>query len=138
MKKSIVMLCLMLAGACAGTAQDVSSKSSCSVIVYNNKWLVKSYDKDEVMSLSVAAKGLLSVHETGDIALRSFKPGDIPFKVSILKSDNQTLVSYSEKAFKSVPMEEVLKKCKPGDEIFISLQNEAKFSLPHHRIKVVN
>jgi hypothetical protein len=138
MKKTMFLfaLCLGMIPAAQAQPKEVSGKS-CSVVVFNNQWLPKSYQADTKPTLSKKATGLISVHETGDIAKKGFLPTPLDFKVGILRKSDHTTVSFSEASYREVEVNDILKKCQPGDKIIILLKDGQHYSLPHHQIEVI-
>ncbi len=123
---------------CTAKAQfDVVPGKSCSVILLNHQWLINSYQKDEKIRLSKNSKGLISVHETGDLTTKAYKETPIAFKVGILKRADNTMTSFSDKTFNEIEVNEILKKCELGDKIIILLAKDGQYSLPHHQIEVI-
>lgn len=139
MKKTLLMFALCLGIVYTFQAQSkVLVGKSCSVILLNNQWLIKSYESSEKITITKNAKGILSVHETGDIAKKSYKKELIAFKIGILKKSDRTITSFSDDTYQEIELNDVLKKCESGDKIIILLKDDQKYSLPHHQIEVVN
>jgi hypothetical protein len=112
-------------------------QKSCSIIVYNNRWLIKDYNMEEKAYISKEAKGPITIHETGDISSKTFKKNKLLFRIAIQRKDDNTLISYSEKTFETASVEDVLKKCNVGDHILILLVDQDAYSLPHGAIEVI-
>ncbi len=136
MKLNIIAFLFLV---CLSANSQVATKAgkSCSVILLNNAWLVKSYNKDEKITITKRATGSLSVHETGDVNERSFKKELIPFKIAIQRNADDTIVMFSDRKYTEMAIDEVLKKCEVGDSIMIMLLDDAPYSLPHHTIAVI-
>jgi hypothetical protein len=138
MKQTMFLFALCLGMTCTSPAQTkVVSGKSCSVVVFNHQWLPQSYNADTQPTLSKNATGLISVHETGDIAKKGFLPMPIDFKVGIWKKSDRTTVSFSEATYREIEVNDILTKCQPGDKIIILLKDGQPYSLPHHQIEVI-
>ena len=74
-------LCLGMIHTSQAQTKAVASKS-CSVAVFNDHWLFKSYDTFTKPTLSKNAAGLTPVHKTDDITKKGFIQMPIEFKTS--------------------------------------------------------
>lgn len=110
---------------------------SCSVLCLNDQWLVKNYDRGEMISIPRSSQGTLSARVTGDIALRSFIPDlSLKFKIAI-RREYETLEMFSEKTYTKYPLEQIIAACQPGEAIVVLLaDNKGQFALPHHVIEL--
>lgn len=118
-------------------AQSSSAVSqSCSVILFNEQWLIKSYDKGERAFIDLSAEGVISVRETGSLFVKSFKKEKLAFSLAIKKRTGETEVLFANATFKTVKAQDVLKKCKPGDKIVVLLKDSQNYFLPHYEIEV--
>ena len=116
-----------------------SVNRSCSVVCLDDQWIPESYNVGAKTMINYGSEGIISVHETNDISDRDrYNREDfISFKVAIFRDTDDTMVSYSDKSYKKLAVQKVLSQCEPGDEVVIILDDPDKFSLPHHRIKVL-
>jgi len=138
MKKIIFIFALALLVSFESKAQDsVFVNKSCSVIVLGKAWLIKSYDRNQKIVMDRTSKGLISVHETGDIAEHVYKKNCIPFMISILRKSDETTVMFSGQIYKQCEISDVIKKCQNGDKIIIMLMDGEAYALPHHQIEVI-
>lgn len=137
MKKTTLIFITVFTIYCIGNSQGISSPvQSCSVILLNDHWIINSYNKEEKAILDISSKGILSVHETGNVFYKSFKAETLEFKISILKKSGQVEEIFPGRFVKSVKAEDVLKKCQVGDKIIFVVKNPDKFFLPHNEIEV--
>jgi hypothetical protein len=135
MKKVVLIMVLLIPFYNCVDAQSVAvANQSCSVILFNDKWLINSYDPGERAVLDLSAEGVISVGETGDISLKSFKKEKLEFSIAIRKKTGKLEVLFAN--FKSVKAQDVLKKCEEGDKIVVLLKDSQHYFLPHYEIEV--
>ena len=60
----------------------------------------------------------------------------IPFRVAIKKKSMRSLWMYSDEVFEEVQLEDIMKECKPGDEIIFIMVNRDYF-LQNYEVKVM-
>ena len=139
MKNIFVVFFTFLALQSHAQASLTASGRSCSVVCLNQDWIPDSYDRGANCTIKQSANGIISVHETYDVSDREHynKESFISFKVVLFKKDFDTMISYSDENYTELDVKSVLAKCEKGDEIIIILNNPDKYSLPHHRIKVI-
>ncbi len=113
------------------------SAQDCSVLCLNDQWMVKTYDKGEIISIPRSSRGTLSARVTGDVSLRSFIPDlSLKFKIAIRRGYD-TMEIFSEKTYTKYPLEQIIAACQPGEAIVVLLaDNKGKFALPHHVIEL--
>ena len=109
------------------------------MVTLDKVWIPESYDRGANCTIKQSANGTISVHETFDVSDRDHfnKESYISFKVVLFKKDFDTMISFSDENYTSLDVKSVLAECEKGDEIIIILNNPDRYSLPHHRIKVI-
>ncbi len=120
-------------------AQEKSDNRSCSVVCLNDQWLPTSYEADAETNISITATGILSVHETFDVADRNNynRKEFIDFKVAAFKKEIGSLISFSEETYQKIDVSKILQQCEKGDQIVILLKDKDHYSLPHYQIEVL-
>jgi hypothetical protein len=138
MKKAILIVLLIAFYVDVNAQSAKSVGQSCSVILFNDQWLIKSYHIGERPLIDLTAKGVISVHETGDIFVKSFKKEKLLFSIAIKKSTGETEALFENATLRAVKAQDVLKKCKPGDKIVLFLKDSQSYILPHYEIEVLS
>lgn len=128
-RKLIFLVAFLAACSTAILAQD--RFTNCTAAYLDNKLLVNEYSPSGYCKIRQSAKGELTVQTMNDEA----PTGKTRFLVAIRDGNSKTLLLFSEVAFLQVPVEKLLKKCKPGDAIVL-LTTDDKYALPHHEILV--
>lgn len=140
MFKIIIAFACILNGFIDVVAQSGAPvNQSCSVVCLDDRWIPESYNVGAKTIINYESEGVISVHETNAVSDRdNYNREDfISFKVAIFKDKYDTMISYSDKSYEKVDVQKVLSQCERGDEIIIILDDPDKFSLPHHRIKIL-
>jgi hypothetical protein len=110
--------------------------SNCAAAFLGKKMIVNEY--------STEGKCLMAANASGELTLRpvSLEAGKepvagnkIPFKVAIRGGGSRTLMLFSEKTYKEINIQNVLKACKKGDHIVL-LTVEREWAVPHSEILV--
>lgn len=107
----------------------------CTAIFFNGKMLANEYSPEGKCKLEQGMKGALTVATVKLSGKKGSPSTNIPFRVAVKNSRTNTLWMYSETALQRVQLEDILKKCEPGDRIII-LTVDQRYSLPHHEIEV--
>ncbi len=124
---------LFAAIACAG--QDQDKFTNCTAAFLNDKLVVDEYSIWGRCVLSPEAKGKLTV-ATAYLDGESSKPtGYLPFMIAIRDGNTKTLMMFSDKVYKEIPVDDVLKKCRQGDYIVLMTMSD-EFAMPHNEILV--
>lgn len=85
--------------------------------------------------LADTATGTLTV-QTASLSPDDAIPLDkIDFKIAIREKTTGTLIMYSTKTFRQVPVQDVLARCKKGDHIVL-LTIDSRYALPHNEIVI--
>lgn len=117
------------------TAQD-NDFNTCAAAFLDNKMIVNEYTTE--------GKCVLATNVTGELTLRpvifeegkELKMGEkIPFKIAIRGGTSRTLMMFSEKTYKEIDIQKVLKECKKGEYVVL-LTTEREWSVPHGEILV--
>ena len=116
--------------------RPVSNYNDCAAILFNGKMLADEYSPEGKCKLGADMKGILTVAEVKLPATCNAQAKSIAFKVAIKNKRANTIWMYSEKALQEVQLEDILKKCEPGDRI-IFMTVDQRYSLPHHEVEVV-
>lgn len=129
--KIIVVLFLFMVNIFQAKAQ------SCSVLCLSDQWMVKDYQKGEVISVSRKSTGPITARETGDVSLRSFiQNKHLKYKIAIRRAYD-TIEMFSDQTYTTYPIEDIIRDCQPGEAIVIILTgNAGKYALPHHTIEI--
>ena len=110
--------------------------TNCSAAFLNNKMIVTEYSNKGKSTVSEKSTGELKVC-TAEIGNEKSKPVEkILFKVAIRDKKSKTLVMYSDKTFKQIEIQNILKKCKKGDLIFL-MTTDNRYALPYNEILVL-
>ena len=110
--------------------------SECAAILYNGNMLVDEYSPKGKCKLEEKnRKGVLSVATVKSSDEGTTPAKNIPFKVAIKNGRTNTIWMYSEKALQEVQLEDILKKCEPGDRIILMTVDQ-RYSLPHPEIEL--
>ncbi|MDZ7898448.1 MAG: hypothetical protein U5N85_10550 [Arcicella sp.] len=109
--------------------------TDCAAAFLNNKMMVKEYSNKAKASISMSAKGELSVgtvalSEKGNKLMDNFV-----FSIAIKDKATGTLMLFSKENYTKINIQKVLSRCHKGDSIMIlTLSNE--YALPHNEILV--
>ena len=107
----------------------------CSAAFLDNKIVVNEYTPTGKCSLSLTARGELTV-ATAELSLKESKPVEnLPFKIAIRDENTKTLTMFSGEDYRKIEVQQVLAKCKKGDSIVL-LTLEKQYALPHNEILV--
>ncbi|MCO6493834.1 MAG: hypothetical protein J5I98_35770 [Phaeodactylibacter sp.] len=111
--------------------------SECAAILYNGNILVDEYSPTGKCKLDEkSTKGVLSVATVKSSDKGCAAPArNIAFKVAIKNGRTNTIWMYSEKALWEAQLEDILKKCEPGDRIILMTVDQ-RYSLPHPEIEL--
>lgn len=109
--------------------------TSCTAVFIDNQMLVDEYTGEGQCIIDYNAKGSFTV-QIVDLSSELCHPtGHIRFRLSIRRGSTNTLISFSDKNFTEMQVEDILAKCQPGDSILVLTVDE-EYSLPHHEIIV--
>ncbi len=138
MSTQINLLSVFITLLCAtgiSSAQN-SDFSSCSAAFLDQKMIVDEYTTTGKCVIALDATGKLSVRP---VELESGKdpiPGKkIDFKVAVRNGESRTLMLLSEKTYKEIDIQKVLKECRKGDYIVV-ITLERLWAVPHSEILV--
>ena len=129
------MLLLLFIGANVA-AQTRSDKdfNNCSAIFLDGKMLVDEYSTKGKCSVSLDAKGKLTLHPVELEEDGSAIPGEkIRFKVALRGKPGDTLMLFSEKTYTEIDISKVLSYCKPGESILLPTL-EREWAVSHNVI----
>ncbi len=125
-----IACCLMI-----GQVSAQSDFNNCAAAFLDDKMVVDEYSTSGKCSVSIDAKGMLSV-STVDLSPTESKAVDkIRFMLAIRDKNTKTLVMYSSESYKQIAIQKVLSRCKEGDSIVVMTQ-DMQYALPHHEILV--
>ncbi len=128
----------ILAIACLANISRIAAQTdfnSCAAAFLDQKMVVDEYSTSGKCTVSIDAKGMLSV-STVDLSPTESKAVDkIRFMLAIRDKNTRTIVMFSTESYKQVPIQKVLARCKAGDSIVV-LTQDAQYALPHHEILV--
>lgn len=117
----------------AGHAQEAFT--NCTAAFLNGKLVVDEYSPGGKCVMNANAAGQLTV-ATVDLSAEEARPtGQLDFKIAIRDGHSKTLMLFSEKTYRKVQVQEVLKKCKKGDAIVL-LTLDDEYAFPHHEILI--
>lgn len=135
MKPFVVSLLLTITNLLGTSCRAQQSFNSCSAAFVGDKMVVDAYTPKGKCRLSPAATGTLTV-QTVDLSPTKSKAVDkIDFKVAIRDKATGTLHQYSNETYRQVPVQQVLARCKKGDQIVL-LTVDDRYALPHNEILV--
>lgn len=135
MKQRLQIFMLVAFSMIATLSQAQEGPSACSAAFLDGKLVVDAYTPTGKCRLAPTATGTLTV-QTADISSTKSIPVDpIDFKVAIRDKATGTMVMYSDKTYRQVPVQEVLTKCKKGDHIVL-LTIDRQYALPHNEILI--
>jgi hypothetical protein len=109
--------------------------SDCPAAFLDKKMIVKEYSHKAKASISLSARGELSVgtvalSEKGNKLMDNFA-----FSIAIKDKATGTLMLFSKEHFAKIDIRKILSRCQKGDSIVIlTLNNE--YALPHNEILV--
>lgn len=110
--------------------------SNCAAAFLNQNMIVNEYTTTGKCVVDASAKGTLTVRPAEIMESDSVKAGEkISFKIAIRDGNSKTLMSFSDKIYQEIPLQEVLTQCKRGDYIVL-LTLEREWALPHSEILV--
>ncbi|MCO6477682.1 MAG: hypothetical protein J5I94_13710 [Phaeodactylibacter sp.] len=107
----------------------------CAAIFFEGEMLADEYSPEGKCKLEAGRKGTLTVATVNLSGSAVVPVENIAFKVAIKNNRTNTIWMYSEKASQEVQLEDILKKCEPGDRIIIMTVDQ-RYSLPHHEVEV--
>lgn len=108
----------------------------CTAAFLNNKIVVDDYSPRGKCSLAATATGQLTVCTAELSPTSSVAVDKIAFKIAIRDQHTKTLVMYSDENFQQVDIQQVLSKCRQGDQIVL-LTLDSQYALPHNDILVL-
>ena len=124
---------LALSGALQAQREDFSS---CAGAFLGKKLVVNEYTTTGTCVMAATATGELTLRPVFFTEGEDLKSGDkIPFKVAIRNGSTKTLLSWSEKTYRELDIQKVLKDCKKGDSVVL-LTLDRQWSVPHPEILV--
>lgn len=110
--------------------------TNCSAAFLDNKIVVNEYTTIGKCTLPATSNGKLTVC-TAELSAKESKAVEkIPFKIAIRDKKTQTLTSFSDKTFKEIDIQNILKKCGKGDHIIL-MTTDNQYALPHNEILVM-
>jgi hypothetical protein len=149
MKKIILLFSVLLAFGLNSEAQPSAQGfinnvplsgetfADCAAIIYKGEMLVDEYSPRGKCKLEGGMKGIITVSavELNEQGARPVK--NIPFKIAIKDAETNTQWMFSDKTFKKVMLEDILKECNNGDKIII-ITTDQKYALPHNEIEIMD
>lgn len=112
------------------------SFSNCSAAFLGDKMIVNEYSPEGKCMISSTATGMLTVRPVTLFSDKPPIPGKkIRFKVAIRGGESKTLMLFSEKTYKEMDIQKVLKACKKGEYIVL-LTLEREWAVPHSEILI--
>jgi hypothetical protein len=132
MKKIIVLISILF---CSKSFAQ-KAFSDCAAAFLDKKMIVKEYSNKAKASISLSARGELSVgtvalSEKGNKLMDNFA-----FGIAIKDKATGTLMLFSKENYTRINIQKVLSRCHKGDSIMIlTLSNE--YALPHNEILVI-
>ncbi len=105
--------------------------TNCTAAYLDNKLVVSEYSPTGFCEIGESASGELTVQTMDDTT----PTGKTSFKIAIRDGGTKTLLSFSDKTYKEIPIKQVLAKCKPGDAIVL-LTTDSRYALPHNEILI--
>lgn len=128
---AVAALCLL-----SLQVQSQETFTNCTAAFLGEKMIVDQYSPTGKCEISQNAQGVLTVctanlSDEGGTAVEKIK-----FKVAIRDGKSKTLIMFSDKTYREVPISSILSKCKKGDAIvLITLDDE--YALPHNEMLVL-
>lgn len=134
--KQLTFLLLLIAGVGLGmSARAQQPFTNCSAAFVGNRMVVDTYSPAGKCKLAATASGTLTV-QTVVLSPKENKAIDpIDFKVAIRDNATGTLHLYSDETYRQVPVQNVLARCRKGDQIVL-LTVDTRYALPHNEILV--
>ncbi|MFN7116506.1 MAG: hypothetical protein ACK4TA_06870 [Saprospiraceae bacterium] len=130
----VLLFCLLVGNLLAQHGKN--NFSNCAAAFLNQNMIVNEYTTEGKCVVDLTAKGELTLRPAELTDAKTVKAGDkIPFKIAIRDGDSKTLLLFSEKTYREIPIQEVLAQCKKGDSIVL-LTLEREWALPHSEILV--
>ncbi len=124
---------LALSGTLQAQREDFSS---CAGAFLGKKLVVNEYTTTGTCVMAATATGELTLRPVFFTEGEDLKRGDkIPFKVAIRNGSTKTLLLWSEKTYRELDIQKVLKDCKKGDSVVL-LTLDRQWSVPHPEILV--
>lgn len=109
--------------------------TNCSAAFLGKKMVVNEYTDAGKCILSATATGVLTVCTASISPTESIPVERIKFKIAIRDKNTGTLTMYTEKSYKQVDIQAVMKKCRKGDRIVLITLDD-QYALPHNEILV--
>lgn len=134
--KNLMQVVLVSAGCGLSTMSLAQEKfSSCSAAFVGSKLIVDRYSPTGQCRLPANAKGNLCVSTVAISPAKTTALNKIDFKLAIRDNQTKTVHLFSEKTFRQIPVQQVLSRCKKGDQILL-LTTDKRYALPHNEILV--
>lgn len=109
--------------------------SNCTAAFLNDKLIVSEYTPEAKPKIAATARGRMTV-ATADISPeRTIPVENVKFMLAIRDGKTKTIMMFSSKTFRQLPIESVLAKCKKGDYIVVMTLSD-EYYLPHNEILV--
>jgi hypothetical protein len=110
--------------------------NNCTAVLLNAKLIVDEYSPSGTCRISVGAAGKITIEPvTLEEDGRTLPQGKRRFKVAIRDGNTKTLLSFSDKTYTEIAIQDLLKACKKGDFIvFMTLDRD--LALPHNEVLV--
>lgn len=108
---------------------------SCSAAFLDQHMIVTEYTDHGICEVSKLSGGTLTV-QTVYLSPEENRPtGKLKFRLAIQDGDTGTIWSYSDKTYQDISIQEILGKCRAGDQIVLMTVDD-DFALPHSKIAV--
>jgi hypothetical protein len=134
--KKVMQLALVGFGCCLSTVSLAQAKfSTCSAAFVGSQRIVDRYTPTGQCRLSAQARGDLSVSAVALTPTNTKALNRIDFKLAIRDNETKTVHLFSEKTFRQIPVQNILSRCKKGDQILL-LTTDNRYALPHNTILV--
>jgi hypothetical protein len=110
--------------------------NNCTAVLLNANLIVDEYSPSGTCRISADAVGKITVEPvTLEEGGKTLPQGKRRFKVAIRDGNTKTLMSFSDKTYTEVAIQDLLKACKKGDSIvFMTLDRD--LALPHNEVLV--
>lgn len=126
---------LLLLGCTFGNSRAQDRPQSCVAAFVGSKMVVDEYSTTGKCKLPLTASGELAVF-TVDLSPTESKALDkIDFRIAIRDKDTKTLMVFSGRSYRQIPVQDVLAKCQKGDHIVLLTEN-SRYALPHNEIEI--
>ncbi len=132
-----LMILLLLPIQAQKNLEIFENYNDCAAIFYKGKMLVNEYSPKGKCKLETGMEGKLTVSAVSLSDKGAIPTTKIGFQVAIQNNRTNTLRLISQDELFEVELKTILEQCEKGDEL-IFLTTDKKYSLPHHRVAVID